>query len=48
VRALLADASAWEWVSYDAPSSAVPVVYSVTPRTPPKTTNGAHGAVLFQ
>jgi UDP-3-O-[3-hydroxymyristoyl] N-acetylglucosamine deacetylase len=29
VRALLADASAWEWVSYDAPSSAVPVVYSV-------------------
>jgi UDP-3-O-[3-hydroxymyristoyl] N-acetylglucosamine deacetylase len=29
VRALLADATAWEWVSYDAPSSAVPVVYGV-------------------
>jgi UDP-3-O-[3-hydroxymyristoyl] N-acetylglucosamine deacetylase len=27
VRALLADASAWEWVSYEAPSSVVPVVY---------------------
>lgn len=29
VRALLADASAWEWVSYEAPSSDVPVVYGV-------------------
>ena len=29
VRALLADASAWEWVSYDAPGSEVPVVYGV-------------------
>lgn len=27
VRALLADASAWEWVSYDAPSAAEPVAY---------------------
>ncbi|MGH8087336.1 MAG: UDP-3-O-acyl-N-acetylglucosamine deacetylase, partial [Stenotrophomonas sp.] len=29
VRALLADASAWEWVSYDAAADAAPVVYGV-------------------
>ena len=29
VRALLADASAWEWVSYDSPAAAAPVVYGL-------------------
>ena len=27
VRALLADASAWEWASFDSPSAADPIVY---------------------
>jgi UDP-3-O-[3-hydroxymyristoyl] N-acetylglucosamine deacetylase len=29
VRALLADASAWEWVSYDSPAVEAPVVYGL-------------------
>ncbi|MNV73681.1 UDP-3-O-[3-hydroxymyristoyl] N-acetylglucosamine deacetylase [compost metagenome] len=29
VRALLADASAWEWVSYDSPAATAPVVYGL-------------------
>ena len=29
VRALLADQSAWEWVSYDSPVAAEPVQYGI-------------------
>ena len=31
VRALLADASAWEWASFDSPAVADPIVYGATP-----------------